>query len=142
MARRAWVALTASLSLWGVGLAAPVPSRPKAADAGAPASVAQQHAEVDAQVEKEHVEETLRLALVEARSYEIRVAAGPVARLELNPKSILRWSNPITGAYGELLVWTRQGRPLVIASVYQYYLPDRYLAIAFQSLSPGKLIAT
>ena len=92
-------------------------------------------------VEKQHVEETLRLGIAEGRTYDIRVLTDPSTQVELNERSILRWTNPITGAYGELFVWTHLSRPLVVASVYQYYSPDQYLAIEFQSLAPSELIA-
>jgi hypothetical protein len=62
-------------------------------------------------------------------------------RLELDDKSILRWSNPLTGAYGEVFLWTKRGRPLALASFYQYYVPQRYLAVEFQSLASERLIA-
>src|SRR5262245_51472575 len=86
-------------------------------------------------------EETLRWAMVEAGTYEILVGEKSKTKLELYGRSILRWSNPLTGAYGEVFLWTKRGRPLVLASLYQYYLPQRYLAVEFQSLAPEGLTA-
>jgi hypothetical protein len=90
---------------------------------------------------RERVDETLRLATAEAKTYDIVVGAKSKTTLQLEQKSILRWSNPLTGAYGEAFLWTNRTRPRVIASVYQYYSPARYLAVEFQSLAPDGLIA-
>ena len=46
------------------------------------------------QVEKQRVEETLRLAKAEARTYDISVGSESKMKLDLDERSILRWTNP------------------------------------------------
>ena len=63
--------------------------------------------------------------------------------MKLEPESILRWSNPVSGTvHGEVFVWTHNGCPQVVASIYHYYSPRRYLATEFHSLARTQLSAT
>ncbi len=58
-----------------------------------------------------------------AASYELHTA-GPMSRkLEPRAKSLLRWTNPLTGSrnHGELFLWTDRGRPAAVLSMYEYY---------------------
>jgi hypothetical protein len=45
--------------------------------------------------------------------------------LLLNPAPVLRWSNPTVGkVYGEVYLWTDNGRPVVVASLYRWFQPN------------------
>ena len=59
--------------------------------------------------------------------------------LQLEPKSLLKWSNPVGGSFhGSVFIWTADGRPQVIASVYKKYLPlPHHLGVEFHSLTEG-----
>jgi hypothetical protein len=61
-----------------------------------------------------------------------------VLNLVMNP--ILHWTNPAAGnVYGDVFVWTRNGRPEVVASFHQFHGSFEQTAIEFTSLSQEKL---
>lgn len=98
----------------------------------------------DGDLAKVHAAEVLELAQAEAAKYEFRLETDPNTKLTLQPHSILRWSNPVSGpVYGEVFVWTAAGRPEVVAAIYRFYSQrHRHASAEFHSLSPGKLQAT
>ena len=53
----------------------------------------------------------------------------------------MRWSNPVEGTvFGDVYIWTRQGRPEVVVSIHNYFMPtDRHMTTEFHSLSVAKL---
>jgi hypothetical protein len=68
-----------------------------------------------------------------AAAYEIklRLSADGAAKVEdrkavLIDKPILRWTNPLGGrrAHGEVFLWTAEGRPAAVLSLYEYTAPD------------------
>jgi hypothetical protein len=72
----------------------------------------------------------------------VRAAGAGGALLEATPESLLKWSNPDVGrVYGDVYVWTDQGRPAAVASIYRWYSPYQSLTIEFCSLSTGGIIA-
>ena len=80
-----------------------------------------------------------------AEEYTIRPASGPggkSAPLTLRAEPILKWSNPVAGSiHGAIFVWTADGRPQAIGSIYKYFEPARHLGVEFNSLAPGPLTA-
>ena len=77
----------------------------------------------------------------EAASYTIRLE-GSDRPLTLRPEPVLSWSNPVMGQiYGEVFVWTADGRTEAVASIYRFYAPAPHRADEFHSLALGKLIA-
>ena len=80
--------------------------------------------------------------LIQAELPRWKIAMGEeAAELALNPKPILRWTNPATGRmYGELFVWTSDGRPEAVMSLYKVWDPPWGFAGEFQSLSLTKLV--
>lgn len=69
-------------------------------------------------------------------------SAGSEEPLDAPADSILKWSNPDVGrVYGNVYVWTRQGRPLAAASIYRWFHPYRSLTIELASLSESPLHA-
>jgi hypothetical protein len=89
--------------------------------------IGQAAAQPEAQSEKvtdaERGEETVRLAQIEAAQYKIVRDEDGQKPLELHDKSILKWSNATNGAlYGSVVLWTVEGRPEAIASLYRWYV--------------------
>ncbi|OYP38849.1 hypothetical protein [Rhodopirellula sp. MGV] len=72
------------------------------------------------------------LAAEIAESYTLEVE-GRV--LELRREPVLTWTDPEHGeVYGDVYVWTDQGRPAAIASIYKWYRPYTHSTHEFQSL--------
>lgn len=83
---------------------------------------------------------TLKNGLREAGKYDIRVPAGERPFAQLEPVSLLKWQNTVNkSVHGNIFLWLRAGRPVVIASIYQFYSPKQSFEGEFQSLSLGPL---
>lgn len=92
--------------------------------------------------QRELAERASKLAIDVAKSFDIYVGNQSKTKLVLHEKSILRWSNPVSGrVFGEVFLWINRDRPLVLASVYRYYSPKQYVAVEFHSLAASKLLA-
>ena len=77
------------------------------------------------------------MAKAEAESMSIKQNS---ADLKLHPKPLLRWNNPVSGEiYGDVYIWTLDGRPEVIASIYKWFTPLTHLSAELQSLSEASL---
>ena len=61
----------------------------------------------------------------EANLYSFRIdGETPAERLE---ETVLKWSNPADGSiYGSVFLWTVDARPVVSASLYQWYSPHTH----------------
>lgn len=82
--------------------------------------------------------ETQRLTKNAAKSFQFELTGEPAGELVLHPNPILHWSNPVAGEiYGNVFVWTRQGRPEVVGSIHQWYSPHTHGAREFHSLATG-----
>jgi hypothetical protein len=91
--------------------------------------------------EKALAEAQRAFAKREAAAYTIRLEGGD-RRLTLRPEPVLTWSNPVMGQiYGEVFVWTADGRPEAVASIYRFHTPDPHRADEFHSLALGRLTA-
>ncbi len=67
-------------------------------------------------------------------------SGGKSAKLVQHPEPILRWSNPTAGSvFGEVYVWTDNGRPAVVASLYRWFSPDWGDTIEVCSLSDARV---
>lgn len=89
---------------------------------------------------EDHSTEALRITTAAAKLYEFELANEPPRKLDFHPNSILRWSNPVAGEiYGNVFVWTLNGRPMVIGSIYQWYSPMTHGSHEFQSLATEPL---
>lgn len=70
---------------------------------------------------------------------EFSVGAAGSAKLVLHPEPILRWSNPTVGqVFGEVFVWTDNGRPAVIGSWYRWFSPYSSRTFEVCSLTGGR----
>ena len=89
--------------------------------------------------EKARKELVAKMALEVVTEYEVTQGKDP-AKLVLQKEPILRWSNPSAGSvYGDVYVWTSQGRPEVLASIYRWYHPYRSQTAEIHSLSTGEV---
>lgn len=106
----------------------------------------------NADFEKQQVRKWMEFYASEAKGYEIRRGGRNETerKLKLQPKSVINWSNPVTGngtTHGACFVWTYKGRPEAFASIFSY-IPSRQtardkrtVAHAFHSLSFEPLVA-
>ncbi len=71
-----------------------------------------------------------------AGEYRFYLSESESDPLKFQPKSLLRWSNPIIGEiHGNVFLWTHNGRPQVIGSLLQWYSPHKHGTHEFHSLS-------
>jgi hypothetical protein len=96
----------------------------------------------EAPANRENIEAALKLTQAAAAEYEFRVA-GDDKPLELRREPVLRWSNPEKGeVHGNVFLWTRDGRPLVVGALFKWFSPHTHMAHEFHSLAEGPLRAT
>lgn len=90
---------------------------------------------------KENVAAALTLTLAAATEYEIRVGADKPP-LELKKEPVLKWSNPDRGeVHGNVFVWTRDGRPVVVGSLFKWFTPHTHMSHEFLSMAEEPLAA-
>jgi hypothetical protein len=92
---------------------------------------------------KENIEAALRLTQACAAEYEFRVVGDEKEKpFELRREPVLRWSNPDRGeVHGNVFVWTRDGRPMAVGSLFKWFTPHTHMTHEFQSLAEGPLTA-
>jgi hypothetical protein len=82
------------------------------------------------------IEETARLIKAELPNWKIWKGSSRQVELKLEPKSVLRWSNPGTGrVFGDLFIWTAAGRPEVAMSLFKTWEPAYGFHTELHSLS-------
>jgi hypothetical protein len=92
---------------------------------------------------KAWAEEAAALALAEAKSFDIRLKTADGETLTLIEKPLLRWSNTYDAAvFGSIYVWTHQGRPAAISSIFKFFTARRSFNAELHSLASEPLIAT
>jgi hypothetical protein len=90
----------------------------------------------------ENIQAALKLTLAAAAEYEIRVGDNDKP-LELLREPVLKWSNPEVGeVHGNVFLWTRDGRPLVVGCLFKRFSPDTMMAHEFHSLADEPLSAS
>jgi hypothetical protein len=91
--------------------------------------------------DKALAEQFREFAKGEASAYTIRLE-GSDRPLTLRPEPVLKWTNPIAGTiFGDVFIWTDQGRPEVVVSIYKFYSPLTHRSNEFHSLALGKVSA-
>lgn len=86
--------------------------------------------------DKARQEEVARLAPAEAKRLDVLVGDDDPAKAALVEQPLLRWSNPTAGSvYGEVFLWTVDGRPAAVASIYRWYHPFKDSTVEFVSVS-------
>src|SRR5262245_15199828 len=72
---------------------------------------------------------------------QIETSAGKKVKLKLEPEPVMRWTNHLGRRfYGDVYVWTHEGRPEVVASVNSVFTAKRDTYTEIQSLSTGRVI--
>jgi hypothetical protein len=90
-------------------------------------------------------DETLRASVAAAAKEfagrcEFNAGEAGNTKLVLHPEPILHWTNPTVGtAFGEVYVWTDNGRPAVVASWYRWFSPDWGRTLETTSLAEGRV---
>jgi hypothetical protein len=80
-----------------------------------------------------------------AAEYEITLGQEGKKRLQLEPESVLHWSNPVRGGEtnGSVFVWTYDGRAEAVGTIFSHLVRDdpgqKVTAHSFQSLSQQPL---
>jgi hypothetical protein len=92
----------------------------------------------------ENIEAALRLTVLAAGEYEFRVGTDEKQKpLTLIKEPVLKWSNPDRGeVHGNVFLWTREGRPLMVGSLYKWFTPHTHMSHEFQSLAERPIRAT
>jgi hypothetical protein len=99
-------------------------------------------AEDDKEQEKRWSAEAARLALAEAKMYDIHAGNKDGETLKLTETPVLKWSNSYNfSVHGAVFVWTKDGRPEVIASIFKFYSPSVSFSAELHSLSEQPLVA-
>lgn len=94
--------------------------------------------ESDESVTADLAAEALQVTTDAAKAYAFQLAGDEPCELMFRPESVLRWSNPVAGeVYGNVFVWTRDGRPEVIGSLHQWLSPLTHGSHEFHSLATG-----
>ncbi len=91
---------------------------------------------------KAWAERAAKMALAEARAWDIRLEMehGPQAKLIEQP--VLKWSNTYEASvYGSSYVWTHDGRPAALACIYKFFTNDVKFDAEFHSLATTPLVA-
>jgi hypothetical protein len=89
----------------------------------------------DTPANPENIEAALKLTLAAAAEYEIRVGDDDKP-LELQREPVLQWSNPDRGEiHGNVFLWTRDGRPLAVGSLFKWFSPHTHMSHEFHSFA-------
>jgi hypothetical protein len=91
----------------------------------------------------ENIEAAYKISLAAAAEYEFRVGKDETEKpLELVREPRLKWSNPtMSDVQGNVFLWTRDGRPLVVGSLTKWFSPRSVIQHEFHSLAEGPLSA-
>jgi hypothetical protein len=94
----------------------------------------------DPPANKENIEAAFKLAQAAAAEYEIRVGGDKEKPLALQREPVLKWSNPEAGdVHGNVFVWTREDRPLVVGSFFRWFASRVPMEHEFHSLAEEAL---
>ena len=91
----------------------------------------------------ENIEAAFKISLAAAAEYEFRAGKDEKEKpLELVREPRLKWSNPsVSDIQGNVFVWTREGRPLVVGSFMKWFSPRSVMQHEFHSLAEESLSA-
>ena len=84
-----------------------------------------------------------KMALAEARGWDIHLGTADGPRATLIEQPVLKWSNTYEASvYGSSFVWTHDGRPVAIACVFKFFTNDIKFAAEFHSLATLPIVAS
>jgi hypothetical protein len=96
----------------------------------------------DEAAEKLRRAEVAKLAPAKAKQVEMLVGKEK-AKTKLHVEPLLRWSNPTAGSvHGEVYLWSHQGRPAAVASIYRWWHPHKDSTFEVVSVCESPLKAT
>jgi hypothetical protein len=99
--------------------------------------------ETETPAKPENIEYALKLTQAAALEYEFRTGNDEKEKLlELQREPILKWSNPARGeVHGNVFIWAREGRPLVVGSLFKWFSPFTHMSHEFQSFAEEPITA-
>jgi hypothetical protein len=91
----------------------------------------------------EDIEAALKISLAAAAEYEFHVGKDEKEKpLKLVREPKLKWSNPVrSDVQGNVFLWTREGRPLVVGGIDIWFSPRSWMEHEFHSLAEEPLSA-
>src|SRR5262249_35817623 len=100
------------------------------------AAVARPQKPAETTATPENIEAAFKISLAAAAEYEFRVGKDENDKpLELVRESRLKWSNPAASdIQGNVFVWTRDGRPLVVGCFMKWFSPRSVMQHEFHPL--------
>lgn len=103
-------------------------------------SSAEESGERSEDVEAARSREATENAKAAVRRYEL--ASSGEGAIKLHEQPLLKWSNPAAGSiHGNVFIWTRDGRPFVAGSLFQWFSPFTHQSHEFVSLATTPLAA-
>ena len=94
----------------------------------------------EAPVNKEQIEAALKLTTESAEKYKFILENETKEEPKLVGEPILRWSNPAAGEiHGNVFLWTVNGRPAVVGSLFKWFSPHTHMSHEFHSLAETPL---
>jgi hypothetical protein len=94
-----------------------------------------------AEADKDQITAALQLTQQAASKYEFIFAGTNSDRPKLLAEPVLRWSNPAAGhVHGNVYLWTLEGRPAIVGSLFKWFSPHTHMSHEFQSLAEQPLI--
>jgi hypothetical protein len=108
-----------------------------------PAAVGRPQQPAEAPATSENIEAAFKVSLAAAADYEFRVGKDEHEKpLDLVRESRLKWSNPAASdIQGNVFVWTRDSRPLVVGCFMKWFSPRSVMQHEFHSLMEEPLKA-
>lgn len=98
-------------------------------------------ADGDDKLERERAEQALAICKQGAKEYRLCLDDKERTELELKPEPMLRWSNPSVGSiHGGVFLWTLNGKPAAVASIYKWYQPHDHISCEVHSLSERPMV--
>jgi len=86
--------------------------------------------------------EVAEYARRQSASWELYFEGPQRTKLELRAEPLLRWSNPEAGrVYGSVFLWTADGRPAAVGTVYKWFTPLTDRTGELVTLSPRAITA-
>jgi hypothetical protein len=81
----------------------------------------------------------LEHAKQEMSALKIRESVRGGEEFHLVGEPVLKWSNPIRGSlHGAVYIWTLKGRPVVVGSFLEWFVPEKSRWIELHSLAIGR----
>lgn len=94
-----------------------------------------------AEADKEQITAALQLTQQAASKYEFIIENANSDQPKLLAEPVLRWSNPAAGqVHSNVYLWTLEGRPAVVGSLFKWFSPHTHMSHEFQSLAEQPLI--